>query len=315
VKKHTGNDPVLVEPFDKDTYSISPDFISLMRSKGISVLIVTDFSLDQNTSLVGDLRKFLRVLIIDHHKLYEDLNQEGVALVKPQMFCDIDPSKYCSAKLAFDICSELVDLSDFDWLAASASIADVATKPWMGWLSDVFEKYDVEMNDDLFQTKLGLVAQVVNSALVIDPENIKECFRISYSALSPDDILESPLMEYKRMIDSELEFWLNEFADCERYGDLYIFMIDPKYNIKSTLSTILGLKYPDKTILVMDIKDGFVSVSARRNDQEVAVNRLLEKAIKGFHSANAGGHVPAAGARFLEKDLPLFRERVIEFGG
>lgn len=311
--KHTNHDPIIVEPFDKETYSITDEFIETLKSNKISVLLVTDFSLDQNSELVEELKKFFRILIIDHHKLYNDLNSGDVALIKPQMFSDIDPSKYCAAKLAYDLCSEIVDMSDFDWLAASASIADVATLPWNDWLIEVFQKYGIEMNEDLFQTKLGLVAQVVNSALVIDPENIHECFQISYEATSPEDILKSKLTDYKKMIDDELERWLDIFENSEKHGDLYLFMISPKYNIKSTLSTILGLKFPHKTILVMDRKDGFISVSARRNDQKVAVNKLLEKSIKGFDSANAGGHVPAAGARFKESDLEVFKKRVIEF--
>lgn len=314
VKKFRGRKPEFVAPFDKCTYSITDADIGRMQRLGITKLLVTDFSLDQHPGLVKRLAGSFRILILDHHTLYDDVNSGRVVLVKPQMFCDIDPARYCAAKLAFDLCSRVVDMSDCDWLAASASIADVAHEPWQGWIRSVMKKYGDSWRKDLFSTKLGTVATVVNSVVVANPSLISRCFDVAYRAASPDDVIDSDLYEWKERIDDELGVWLDRFRKCERHGDLYMFFIEPDYNIKSALSTILGLKYPHRTILVMDEKDGFINVSARRGDKKVAVNSLLEKAIKGFPLSNAGGHVPAAGARLRVEDLPEFKKRVIELG-
>lgn len=317
IQKLRGRPPELVEPFNREGYSIPDALVERMRDQRITVLITTDFGLDQNLPLVEELAKSFRILILDHHTLYNDINaitplNERVTVVKPQLFSDVEPSRYCSAKLAFDCAMRVVDATGEDWLAAAASIADVATEPWHEFLDQTFKKYDAAKKDDLFETKLGRVAAIINSALVVDPDRVHECFDTAFQATGPEDVLNSRLAECKEVIDRELEVWLQKFTKCESYNDLYLFMIEPKYNIKSTLSTVLGLKYPHRTILVMDVADGFVSVSARRGDQKIAVNGLLEKAIKGFDNANAGGHVPAAGARFPEKYLDEFKKRVVD---
>ena len=82
-----------------------------------------------------------------------------------------------------------------------------------------------------------------------------------------------------------------------------------KYRIHSPLSTILGLKYPHNTIIIIRAGRG-IAVSARRGDKKIAVNDFLEKAVKGFKGANAGGHIPAAGAGFHKKYLNTFKQRI-----
>ena len=55
-----------------------------------------------------------------------------------------------------------------------------------------------------------------------------------------------------------------------------------------------------------------VRISGRRGDKKIAVNSLLENAVKGLPESNAGGHIPSAGAKLLLKDYPLFKARLIE---
>ncbi|MBW3019166.1 DHH family phosphoesterase [Candidatus Woesearchaeota archaeon] len=312
IKKARNRKPEFVSAFDKETYSISEQQIRKLRSKKINKLIVTDFSLDQHADLVKRLKKFADILVIDHHKLYRNINSKNVVLVKPQLFSKIDPSRYCSAKLAYDLCARISGMSDCDWLAAVASIADVATAPWRRFLDSVFRKYKIKKNKDYFRTDFGRIASMINSLIIIDSRKISKAFNVLYSAGSPKEVLRSDLIRYKTLVDRELGVWLKKFAKCEHYKDLYLFLVSPKYNIKSTISTVLGLKYPHRTILVMSKDNGSMSVSARRGDQRLAVNALLEKAIKGFSNANAGGHIPAAGGHFLSKDFPVFKKRVIE---
>jgi single-stranded DNA-specific DHH superfamily exonuclease len=315
IKKLRNRKPEYVTPFDRESYSISDEQIKKMHKKGINKIIVADFSIDQQPALVKKLSKKIDMLVIDHHKVYNNLNCKKVVLVKPQLFCKIDPARYCAAKLSYDLCSRVCDMSDSDWLAAVASIADVATIPWTSWIKTVFKKYKIKPNKDYFKTDLGLIASTINSLITIDPRKISKAFNVLYNAQYPEEVLRSGLYKYKQLIDKELALWLKKFNKCEHYNGLYLFTVSPKYNIKSTISTILGLKYPHRTILVMSQDNGTAAVSARRGDQRIPVNLLLEKAIKGFSHANAGGHVPAAGTHFLSKDFAVFKKRVIKLHG
>ncbi len=131
----------------------------------------------------------------------------------------------------------------------------------------------------------------------------------------PEDIISSKFGKYKKIIDKEIQKHLALFAKkAKRHGKLplYIYEMTSKYHIHGPISTILGLKYPNRTFVVINTTHDPVSVSARRGDKKYPVNNLLEEAIYGFEPANAGGHAPAAGAGFPKKHLKTFKERLIE---
>ena len=97
---------------------------------------------------------------------------------------------------------------------------------------------------------------------------------------------------------------------AEKHGEMRIYELTSPYRIHSPLSTILGLKHPHKTIIIINKTTNPISISARRHDKKIAVNNLLEQAVKGFKGANAGGHIPAAGAGFHKKYLSIFKKRL-----
>jgi len=298
-------------PLDKAHYGLTPEMLRKIKQNQITKLITADFSAEHDLKSLKKVEKQAEVLIIDHHKLYSDYKSPKVVLYKPQFFTDIDPSTYCTAKLAYDAAGRMTDVSDLDWMAAAACIADIATKPWKKWLASVFKKYNVPMKKELFQTEIGQVAATVSSTEVYDARLVPKCFDAFYKAKKPKDVINSSFGKYKKIIDKELKKHLKIFEKkTEKYGDIRIYEMTSEYRIHSVLSTILGLKYPHKTIIIINKTSPIISVSARRGDKKIAVNNLLEEAIKGFKGANAGGHVPAAGAGFPKKYLKTFKKRI-----
>jgi len=298
-------------PLDKKKYGINENMVAQFKKAGITKLITADFSAEQDPDVLKDLEQTMSILIIDHHKLYGDYKSEKTIVYKPQYFSSIEPSRYCTAKLAYDAALRVADVTDLDWMAAAGCIADIATEPWKEWLAEVFKKYDAEMKDDLFQTKLGQVSATISSTAVYDENLITECYDHFYTATKPEDVLDSPLGKYKKIIDDELQKHLALFEEkAVHKEDLYIYELTSKYRVHSVLSTILGLKYPHRTIIIINTTHSFISVSARRGDKKFAVNDLLESAIKGFPDSNAGGHTPAAGAGFPKEHLDEFKERL-----
>jgi hypothetical protein len=297
---------------DKKEYAVTAQMSKKMRAKQINKLLTVDFSMDQNSGMIKKFERFMSLLIIDHHKLYNNVNSKKTILIKPQLFTNIDPARYCGAKLSYDLSNRLVDMTDLDWLAAVASIADIATKPWKRWLERVLKKHKVRPAKELFKTKFGKVASILNSAEVYSVKNTAECFRTLYKANTPDDILRSKLTRFKRVIGKEINYWLSKFKQkAEKHKDLYWFEIRPKHNIHSPMATFLGQRYPHNTVIIASVRRDSVAVSARRSDKAVAVNELLEKATAGLKRSSAGGHVPAAGAGLRKKDYLTFKKRVL----
>jgi single-stranded DNA-specific DHH superfamily exonuclease len=315
-------------PVDKKQYGITKEMLKKIKKEKITKLITTDFSAEHNIPTLKEIEKQAEILVVDHHKLYADYKSNKTILYKPQYFTKIEPSAYCTAKLAYDAASRVSSVSDLDWVAATACIADIATAPWKKWLAGVFKKYKVKMKSqkaglfensktkfsskDLFQTQIGQAAATISSTEVYNANLVPQCYEVFYKAKKPKDILTSKLGKYKKIIDKELKKHLILFEKkAERHGETRVYELTSPYRVHSPLSTILGLKHPHKTIIIINKSTTPVSVSARRHDKKVAVNNLLEKAIKGFKGANAGGHVPAAGAGFDKKYLSKFKKRLI----
>jgi single-stranded DNA-specific DHH superfamily exonuclease len=297
---------------DKKTHGITKEMERIMLTKGINKLITTDFSAEQNLPLLKKLEKQIQILVVDHHKLYADYQTEQVTLYKPQFFTKTEPSKYCTSKLAYDAASRITNVSDLDWMAATASIADIATEPWKKWLKKVFKKYKIKARKDNFKTPLGQVAATIKSTEVYNIKLVPECYDVFYKAKKPEHVLKSKLGKYKKIIDKELKKHLTLFEKkAEKHKDMRIYELTSKYGIHSALSTILGLKHKHKTIIIINKTTPSISVSSRRHDKKIPVNELLEKAVKGFKNANAGGHAPAAGAGFNKKYLGEFKKRLI----
>lgn len=308
----------LAIPLDKTTHSVTPETIKKIKAAKTTILITCDFSFEEQPDVIKNLEKTCKILIIDHHKLCGDVTSDQTILYKPHLFCDIDPARYCTGKLAYDAAARVVDIEDLDWMAAAACIADIATAPWEGWLKHVFSKYGItpkSLNStDLFNTPIGDVSKTVSSTEVFDRKLVPGMLTTFLSAKTYEDITSSKYGKYKKIIDGEIKKHIAAFdKKAEKHGKmpLYIYEMTSKYHVHSPISTILGLKYPNRTIIIINKTRDPISVSARRGDKKYPVNELLSQAVNGFEKSNAGGHAPAAGAGFPKKHLKEFKERLI----
>lgn len=293
--------------------TLSKQLIQKLKDKKITKLIVLDISLDQDMKNIEKINKKIDILVLDHHKIYSQKKLKNLLVIKPQFISKIMPHEYCTAKLAYDLCLKITDIQDLDWIAAMASIADIAHKPWKEWMKQTFKKNKISMKKDLFKTKLGKIAAMISSAEVTDKKNIKKCYEALYEAKKPKQAFKKELVKIKKNVDKELKRLIKGFKKSEKYGELHVYEVESEIEgIKSPLSTILGLKYPHKTILIVSKSKSKVKISARRGDKEVAVNSLLETAIRGLPDSNAGGHIPSAGATIPRKYYPIVKTKIKE---
>jgi len=92
--------------------------IKLLLQKKITKLITTDKAVEQDLLLLKKAAQICDILIIDHHKIYSTELPSNVLLMKPQILLSpLDPSRYCTAKLAYDLWSRHVNLSPIAWKA------------------------------------------------------------------------------------------------------------------------------------------------------------------------------------------------------
>jgi len=297
-------------------YGMTDEHVKQFKKAGVTKVITCDNAIEEHTEPVEKIAEFADVLEIDNHAICGTFKRHNILMMKPQLYLTgIDYSKYCTSKLAYDLFSRHCDLRDRDWVAAAGTIADISTEPWMDWLKEVFHKHKLKLKADLFKTELGMVCIYINDAISYDSKNIHEAFDEVLKARSPRELLDSPLKRYHKAVEEELQKWTKGIEkDGEWLKDLNVvfYQVAPKFRIKSALSTILGLKYPHWTIIISAPEKNNMTLSARRGDKKVAVNRLFQIALEGLPNAAGGGHIPAAGGGCRVKDYPVFKHRVVE---
>src|SRR3989338_632188 len=276
--------------------------LEVLKNKKITKVITTDKAVDQEPEIVEDIAQFADVLIIDHHKVYFDFNQRKyphrILLMKPQILgSPVDPSRYCTSKLAYDLWSRHVDLEDVAWKACPGIVGDIAYASWKNFVDKEIKKYKGRTPKNPFDNIFGRIAELISQTECYDYRQMKKVFQILFTARRPHEVLNSSLKKYAKVIQKEIDYYaknVKKLAEFHPGKELIFYFLKSAHNIKSNLSTILSMKYPHMTLITCADQGTFVALSLRRQDQKVKMNDLVEKALQGLEGSG-GGHIPAAG--------------------
>jgi single-stranded DNA-specific DHH superfamily exonuclease len=289
---------------------ISNEFLKKMKKNKINKLLTFDVSIDSLPKMVKKAEKFLEILIIDHHKVYNDVSSKKTVLIKSCFLSKIEPSQYPTSKLTFDLFSRFTDLNDLDWVCTVGITADSSTKTWKKFVKKVEKKYSF--------TEFEKLVELVTAVEIIKFNGLKNLFKEFLNAKKPQELLKSNYLKLVKQLKNELNYWIENFSEKAEFfekQDLVFYYITPKFPIKSPLINFLSHNFfPNKTvIIVQELKNQkFLSFSGRRQDLKIKVNELFEKCIKGFKEAIAGGHIPAAGGKIRKKDFKKFKKRILK---
>jgi len=294
----------------------SEETIKQLKDGKITVLITLDKPTDKNPKAIIEISKFAKILVVDHHsrEAQIDIDDKKVLIFKPQFFTNHPPAPYATAKIVFDYFSKIVDITDLDWIACAGTMSDAGDVYWRDFIKQIQSKYGFE-GDDPWKTDLEKVVGYMSHT---------ECYKKGYytkalSALakskSPKDFLKSDVKKYFDAVNKEVTSYIqNVKKNAEFKDDLIYYEINPKYNIKTIVSTVLSIRfYPDKTLIVVVNNDNpKLSISFRRHDGKKDMVKLSKESLKGLTDAVPGGHIPAAGGSVWKEKLGDFKRKVIE---
>jgi len=292
------------------SHTINDKVIEQLKKHQINKLITTDKSIDEDSGQIKKVEKFAEICAFDHHVIQSDISSAKTVFLKAQLIFDTkQPSKYCSAKLAYDLLNRIVDLSYLDWLCVAGIIGDMASEMWEEFITKVFRKYDLEKKTDLFETKIGLLTQLISFAEAMGED--KECMQTVLSSHELDELLVK-LEKYQKVKDDVDYYFINFEQLAEKYDHLYFLEIKSKYFIKTIVaSKVSNVKFPHDTLVVIQKTRKGYAISGRRNDSKISMNELLKKSVDGLEG-NAGGHIPASGASISSKDFPKFKDNLLK---
>jgi single-stranded DNA-specific DHH superfamily exonuclease len=292
---------------------VTRELIDKIKGK-FDLIAFLDIAADEIPEYVEELAQKSKVLILDHHLVRKDMNGKRVAHLNSSMWQKKIPShRYCTSKMAYDLCSRFVDIQDMDWLAAMGILNDMADKSWKPFLKEVFSRNKITFE------QLRTVNNIVTSSYQFSKnKDIMVSFQACLEALSPFDILYARTDNAKMLkgfydvieneIKSVMKSW-KEKADISDSKKLIMLELDSRFSINSTISTLISIDRPHYTVMVARKNGKSVSISLRRQDKKVDCNKLAKELIEDLENANGGGHVPAAGIKIMAKDWNTVKKR------
>lgn len=311
--KLAGNVPEKLIPVN---YGDFKKIVPKIKKQRFDKVIIVDFTVDQEPELVKELEEKKELLIIDHHKVYNDLNSDKTVFIKAKNLSKLDGAKYPASKLCYDLFSELADLKEFEWQVAVGILGDRGYAHWKEFVDNVLVKHKLRRNKTPYESELGKITELINAAQANKTSDLNKAFELLFNSKKPEQVLKSPLMDEVNKLEKEVDYWILHLYDkAEFYDDLDLifYLVKPRLRIKSSLINKISQEmYPNKTvIIVMEGRGESLQISARRQDYKVRVNDLLENAVSNLKEGKAGGHIPAAGGSIRKKDLKKFKQNIL----
>jgi len=287
------------------------------KEKGAEVQQFTFSVGDSQQEIINKLRDFNKVLFSD---LASGLVSDILNYVKDKKVLYIDHHQK-----DVEIPESILEYRTKSSVSTSKSVYSIIRgKKWLEIVSELADAgYSYPENKekiDKFSKERG-----------INPEEVKEkfYFRIdlflvyfhkdfdkSFDILDKiQDYDELDILDrYADEVKKELNYFIKNYENKkEKLGFVNYYYFEPKFPIKSRVTTDISFKYLNETfVFAISQENNKVNISARNQSGDFNCVKILKKATEGLEGANAGGHFKAAGALISKEDLGKFKENLVK---
>ncbi len=258
--------------------------VELVLGKEFDYIIFLDLNADQFYDLLKPLEKS-KVMIIDHHTVFNDLNKKGIVHINPRIE---DPKAYISAsQLVFDVCRE-AGLENMEWVSRIGAVGDHALEG---------NEQEKEGSEIMF----AIEAVKGNSGMLSATKFLATADKIE------DLLYKNEYRDCLETFNKEIENQLRRF-ESQNTGEVVFFEVKSNYGVSGAVANKLLELYPEKTIIHYKLKYGYYGFGGRSHKYDMA--KLFRKAVEGM--GEAGGHPIAAGGNFKGKNFETFRRKILE---
>ncbi len=301
---------------DLDGYSSGILFYLFAKKQGAKVRsFVIDASKPQE-GIINQLKKFNKIIIADLGankitKILSSITNKNVFYTDHHPADDPVPKQileYRTVKIGYIPSSRTAQqLTEGDkWRGLSGTLSD------MGHRYPINNKYIKTALKELKRTQKKFLETVVfpsNKLIMFFYKNPQKAFQIL--AKTKDYTKIKSLSKYTKPVECEIQKYVRMYKRRnERLGKANYYSFNPKYPIKSTITTIISINNPHKILIFANPNKNKIKISARCQSKRVDVGKLLIEATKNMENAKAGGHANAAGTIFLRKDLKQFKKNI-----
>lgn len=277
---------------------LTEDFVRKVDEYQPDLIIILDMPLVSQDFID---RVSQKIIWIDHHP---PVKRKKINYYNPRIHDDKDsrPTSYWAWQVAKK------DL----WIGMLGCVSDWFVPEFKDEFTEqfpsLFDKSITEPDEALFNTKIGLLAKIINFNLKGKTSDVMKSIKVLTRIESPLEIINQTTPQgrfiYKKFqrLNDEYESLLNDAKTTDE--KLLLFTYPYSNNAyTSELSNELLHKFPDKFIVVGRVTDIEVKGSAR--GKNVKVLPILKKALEGV-DGYGGGHDYACGFCINKDDFDKF---------
>ncbi len=306
--------PKYILHHQKNEIKMTEETITFFQENNIKYGIIVDLNIDSDEKMFRRLEKICeKIIIVDHHIMNVDLSSEKTIHFNPLKEGFKESEKYPASKYAFDLFGLKED--DFvSWKVCVGLFGDKALEYWKSFWKKVSEIWNISVEDLknislTFDFSKAVSWQIFNKVrdIYISSEKPEEYLNNIYKI----DILKKMKIKYEKLRNKSVK-------SAKYFKEFIILFLNECPELKSLLANEISEKYPNKTVIVLakDKNDPYLfRVSFRRQDKKRSMKELTQFMEKNLESFEGGGHIPAAGGKFLEKDMNKFIKFLKEFHG
>jgi single-stranded DNA-specific DHH superfamily exonuclease len=273
-----------------------------LKAEGITKVFVSDIGIDSiDPEGFEEMKKEMDVFLIDHHPFDENLLDKR-NIIKTA-------SDDCSAMVCYFLGDRIIDSGAWEWLVCSAIFSDYSYKNEnnFNFLKSIYPEVTEE---NISSSTPGMNGRKINSALIYYERNKKYVYNL-VKERKLDEI-----QEVHEIIEGEIDKLIEDFSLKGKHYEekkLHFYEIESRFNIVSTVSSLISKMRPEDAFICMQKKEGgIIKFSARNQGGTIDVSLLMKKCVEGLEGAAGGGHKAASAAKIQEKDLEEFMMRLLE---
>ncbi len=280
------------------TYSLSKTSLEELPLKEFNKIIITDVS----TKAIQEEIKSLKdktVFVTDHHPKFQ-LPEKVLSLLT------VEQGYIPSSRTAYELVKGKRILSLIGTIADSA---------------DLYKENDLFIEESLKELGLNLeefktkCSHIFADTIIYFAKTPDKIFSILKEIKSPEEI--KSLEKYAGEVEEEIEKYVKEYeTKKEKIGYVSIYYLKPEFDVKGVVTSILGRTHPKEAIIAISEKSSnkeLIGISARHQDDNANLPKLLEAATKNLPDASSGGHLRASGGQIRTKDLEKFKQNIRDY--
>lgn len=296
-------------------YNFEVDLNTLKKVKKYDNVVIVDIG-DTPEDTINKFSESRNVLIIDHHlpKKYKTF-YVNPRLLKKRVYM---PASY----VCWHIYKKFFDDREVLWIAGFGTLGDFGAKENKDLFlkikkidKNLINNLDVEDKILIDKSLLGKITKMVDSCRIFGGfDGIKYVSNLICSSESYDKLLKDKKINgFYKKLEKEIKKEISNISKNSIFIDKFlVYELKSKYNLKSSLASLLPRIYKDKIIFIAQKnREGFYEVSIRRGIKvKTNLSELVEKICKNT-SGKGGGHPTAAGMRIdkLEELIEWLKKR------